>query len=339
MPGADGTGRRPPITASVAQEGADRRSPSNTEPPSHPEGVAASRLFAGRSQGALSLPEQIAAELGERILNEQIAPGSRIGEEKVAREFGVSRGPIRDALKMLEQAGLVRIASRKGTVATPLTQDDYREIFVLRSGLSEIVVRGFADHATPENLAHFRLHLDATERLADDERQVLARQRPRLHQLLQPPVRLGRARDHEQPRGVAVEPVDDPRAFRVVPTLDVVREQPVDERAPRVARRGMDDEPRRLVDDEQVLVLVGHDQLDRLRDEPARPRRGRLELQLLPAVQAVALRARASVDELGKRGQKTKGVPFVGKVNVVVRTPRGLESASEPRSPSGPAGY
>jgi DNA-binding GntR family transcriptional regulator len=144
-----------------------------TEPLARPDGVAASRLFVGRTQAAWTLPEQIAAEVGERILNEQIAPGSRIGEEKLAREFGVSRGPIRDALKMLEQAGLVSIASRKGTIATPLTEQDMREIFVLRTGLSEIALRGFADHTGPENLAHYRRHLQAAESLVDDERAIL----------------------------------------------------------------------------------------------------------------------------------------------------------------------
>lgn len=147
---------------------------SAAEPPlARPDGVAASRLFVGRSQAAWTLPEQIAAEVGDRILNEQIGPGSRIGEEKLAREFGVSRGPVRDALKMLEQAGLVSIASRKGTIATPMTEQDMREIFVLRSGLSEIALRGFFDHATPENLAYFRRHLQAAESLVDDDSRIL----------------------------------------------------------------------------------------------------------------------------------------------------------------------
>jgi gamma-glutamyltranspeptidase/glutathione hydrolase len=46
-----------------------------------------------------------------------------------------------------------------------------------------------------------------------------------------------------------------------------------------------------------------------------------------------------SVDELARRGQKPKDVPFSGKVNLIVRTKKGLEAAAEPRSPSGPAGY
>jgi DNA-binding GntR family transcriptional regulator len=138
-----------------------------------PEGVAASRLFVGRSQAAWTLPEQIAARIGERILNEEIAPGARIREEAIARDFGVSRGPIRDALRLLEQAGLVSIVSRKGTIATPLTEQDMREIFLLRAILTELALRGFAAHATPDRLAHFRRHLQAAESLVDDDRSVL----------------------------------------------------------------------------------------------------------------------------------------------------------------------
>jgi DNA-binding GntR family transcriptional regulator len=138
-----------------------------------PEGVAAARLFVGRSMATWTLPEQIAAELGERILNEDIAPGNRVGEEMLAREFGVSRGPIRDALRMLEQVGLVSIASRKGTVATPLSEGDLREIFALRIGLSEIALLGFAQHVSPENLAHYRRHLHAAENTGEDDRNAL----------------------------------------------------------------------------------------------------------------------------------------------------------------------
>jgi DNA-binding GntR family transcriptional regulator len=135
--------------------------------------VAASRLFAGRLQAAWTLPEQIAADIGERILNEEIAPGSRIREEGIAREFGVSRGPIRDALRMLEQAGLVGIVSRKGTIATPLTEEDMREIFLLRGILTELALRGFAADAAPDKLAHFRRHLEAAQGLVEDDRSVL----------------------------------------------------------------------------------------------------------------------------------------------------------------------
>jgi len=138
-----------------------------------PEGVAAARLLIGRAEGAWTLPEQIAAEVGERILDETIAPGERIGEDKLAREFRVSRGPIRDALKILENVGLVTITSRKGAIASVLTAHDFREIAEIRAGLFAVALRGFGATATDETLALYRGHLETVASLADEDRLAL----------------------------------------------------------------------------------------------------------------------------------------------------------------------
>ena len=138
-----------------------------------PEGVAAARLLIGRSAAAWTLPEQIAAEVGERILDEIIAPGERIGEDKLAREFRVSRGPIRDALKILEHEGLVTITSRKGAVASVLTTDDLREISEVRAGLFAIALRGFAERSTPERLALYRHHFETVASVTNEDRLAL----------------------------------------------------------------------------------------------------------------------------------------------------------------------
>ena len=68
-------------------------------------------------------------------------------------------------------------------------------------------------------------------------------------------MRLGRARDDEQAGGVAVEAVDDPRAL-LLPTRRAVRQQRLRERALGVPGAGVNDDTRRLVDDEEMLVLV-----------------------------------------------------------------------------------
>ncbi len=76
----------------------------------------------------------------------------------------------------------------------------------------------------------------ARARAAHDERQVLPLELVRAHQLLEAPVRLGRAGDDEQPRGVPVEPVDDPGPVRLLAARGLVRQQAVDERAGRDGR-------------------------------------------------------------------------------------------------------
>ena len=153
------------------------RSAANTQPAMQnlekPEGVAAARLLLGRASGAVTLPEQIAAEVGERIIDEKIAPGERIGEDQLARSFHVSRGPIRDALKILEREGLVTITSRKGAVASTLTAADLQELSDVRAGLFAIALRGFAKRVTPEVLAQYNAHLDTVAGVTNDDRLAL----------------------------------------------------------------------------------------------------------------------------------------------------------------------
>ena len=62
------------------------------------EGAVAFRLFGDQALPTLTVPEQIAAQVGDRILDGRLAPGERIGEQELADEFRVSRGPVREAL-------------------------------------------------------------------------------------------------------------------------------------------------------------------------------------------------------------------------------------------------
>lgn len=92
-----------------------------------------------------SLPEQIAARLAERILSGVYAPGERIREETLAAEFAVSRGPAREALRMLEKDGLITILARRGAMVTKLSVDEVREIFEIRAVLNGLRDRSVAE--------------------------------------------------------------------------------------------------------------------------------------------------------------------------------------------------
>jgi len=139
----------------------------------HPQGVVASRLMIGREAAAWTLPEQIAIALGDRILTEEIAPGSRIGEEALAKEFQVSRGPIRDALKMLEHVGLVVITNRRGAIASLLTRSDLREIMELRAHVFELAIRGFGRELESENVSQLRRQVSALDAIATEPQFML----------------------------------------------------------------------------------------------------------------------------------------------------------------------
>src|SRR3954469_3409766 len=93
----------------------------------------------------LSLPAQIAAQLAARITAGTYAPGQRIMEQALAAEFGVSRGPVRDALRLLENDGLVTILARRGAQVTKLNIQEVREIFDIRVALNGLRDRGIAE--------------------------------------------------------------------------------------------------------------------------------------------------------------------------------------------------
>lgn len=113
------------------------------------EGAVAFRLFADQDIPTLTVPEQIAARLGDRILSGAMVPGDRIGEQELADEFSVSRGPIREALRILEREGLVTILARRGAIVTELSATELGELLDIRAGLFEVVVRKLvaAQHA------------------------------------------------------------------------------------------------------------------------------------------------------------------------------------------------
>ncbi len=93
----------------------------------------------------LSLPEQIAAQLAVRITSGTYAPGQRTMEQAIAAEFAVSRGPVREALRLLEKDGLVTILARRGAQVTNLSSNEVKEIFDIRAALNGLRDRGIAE--------------------------------------------------------------------------------------------------------------------------------------------------------------------------------------------------
>lgn len=130
------------------------------------EGAVAFRLFAEQEDPTLTVSEQIAARVGDRILAGDMPTGARIGEQELADEFSVSRGPIRDALRILEREGLVTILARRGAIVTDLKADELRDLLEIRSGLFEVVVRKLAARPSPELLALLRAGVERLEALA-----------------------------------------------------------------------------------------------------------------------------------------------------------------------------
>lgn len=97
------------------------------------------RRFAPRT-----LPDQVAEELGAEIVSGRRKAGERLVELDLARDFGVSRGPIREAIRILERRRLVDVRPRRGAYIRPLSLKSVADLFNVRTALSMLAVRTMA---------------------------------------------------------------------------------------------------------------------------------------------------------------------------------------------------
>lgn len=110
-----------------------------------------------------SLTSVVQSELERMILSGELAPGAKLTEVALAARLGVSRGPLREAFRMLEEAGLVRTEKNRGVFVRDLPVDEAVEIFDLRAAMDELVGRRLAEHITPPQLKEIRGLVDQME--------------------------------------------------------------------------------------------------------------------------------------------------------------------------------
>ncbi|MDO5337842.1 MAG: GntR family transcriptional regulator [Eubacteriales bacterium] len=87
-----------------------------------------------------SRSEEIAMNIREKIFSGELVAGMRLIEQDIAKEFGMSRGPVREALQELEHEGLVVSEVNKGSTIASLSGEDAYEIFYLRGTLEKIAL-------------------------------------------------------------------------------------------------------------------------------------------------------------------------------------------------------
>ena len=88
----------------------------------------------------LTLRDVVFRTLRHKILLGEIRPGERLMEVKLTKMLGVSRTPIREAIKMLSMEGLVSVTPRKGAVVTEITAQDLQDVLEVRRALEELAV-------------------------------------------------------------------------------------------------------------------------------------------------------------------------------------------------------
>ncbi|MFE2941458.1 GntR family transcriptional regulator [Streptomyces sp. NPDC059255] len=99
------------------------------------------------------LSDEVADRIREAIFSGAYAPGSQLREVELSAVMDVSRGPVREALRVLEREGLVHCAWHRGTTVTALSPGDVAELDSLRGALEDLAVRQVITHASDEDLA------------------------------------------------------------------------------------------------------------------------------------------------------------------------------------------
>ncbi|HXG27104.1 MAG TPA: GntR family transcriptional regulator [Candidatus Binatia bacterium] len=107
--------------------------------------------------------EAVSDRLRDDILDGRLAAGTRLVETELADRFGVSRGPIRDALRELSRTGLAVDVPRRGTFVSSLTERDLDEVYVIRRAIEESAVRLTIERADDAGITEMFRALDAAE--------------------------------------------------------------------------------------------------------------------------------------------------------------------------------
>ncbi len=118
-----------------------------------------------------ALYQEVAELLRERIFNRELAPGSWIDELKLAEEYGISRTPLREALKVLASEGLVTMKVRRGAYVTEVSDSDLADVYHLLALLESDAAGVVAEKATQIQLNELQnLHNELEKAVANRDR-------------------------------------------------------------------------------------------------------------------------------------------------------------------------
>lgn len=111
----------------------------------------------------LPLRDVVFNTLREAILKGELKPGERLMELKLADKMGVSRTPIREAIRMLEQEGLAVTVPRRGAEVAKMTEKDMKDVLEIRTALDELAVELACDCIDEAGLEHLYVAQEAFE--------------------------------------------------------------------------------------------------------------------------------------------------------------------------------
>ncbi|MFT6591202.1 MAG: DNA-binding GntR family transcriptional regulator [Rhodoferax sp.] len=134
-----------------------------------------------------ALYEEVAELLRQRIYSRELPPGSRIDELKIAEAYGISRTPLREALKVLAAEGLITMKVRRGAYVTEVSERDLSDVYHLLSLLEADAASVVAQNATEVQIQELQgLHnaLEAAARPGQQSRELFFEINERFHMRL-----------------------------------------------------------------------------------------------------------------------------------------------------------
>jgi DNA-binding GntR family transcriptional regulator len=121
------------------------------DPQKRPAAAAAIELLRENSLATLAQ-----RELERQIVSGEIAAGTKLNEADIAGSLGVSRGPVREAFRALDQAGLVRVEKNRGVYVRQVSLEEANEIYEVRAALEGLIGRLAARHVDAEQAEQLR---------------------------------------------------------------------------------------------------------------------------------------------------------------------------------------
>ncbi len=118
------------------------------------------------------LSDEVADRIREASFSGVYAPGAQLREVELSVTMDVSRGPVREALRVLEREGLVHCAWHRGTTVTTVSAEDVAELDSLRGALEDLAVRQVITRASDEDLASLAKTAEVMKHVTDAHEMV-----------------------------------------------------------------------------------------------------------------------------------------------------------------------
>jgi DNA-binding GntR family transcriptional regulator len=131
-------------------------------------------MAAALSLSPRALYQDVAEQLRQRIFRRELEPGSWIDEMKLAEQYGISRTPLREALKVLAAEGLVTMKVRRGAYVTEVSESDLRDVYHLLSLLESDAAGVAAERISAAELLELKSLHEELEAAADQPERFLA---------------------------------------------------------------------------------------------------------------------------------------------------------------------